>query len=41
MGTRVDPIKALRAAQKILGRRYGLRAISVKAETESEPRRQN
>jgi len=30
---RVDAIRALRAALKVLGRRFGLRAISIKAVT--------
>jgi hypothetical protein len=33
---KVDAIRALRAALKVLGRRFGLRAISVRAEPESE-----
>jgi hypothetical protein len=36
-----DAIGALRADLKVLGRRFGLRAISIKAEPESEPKRQN
>jgi hypothetical protein len=31
---KVDAIRALRAALKVLGRRFGLRAISVRAESE-------
>jgi hypothetical protein len=31
-GPKVDPIKALRAALKVLLRRFGLRAISVREE---------
>jgi hypothetical protein len=33
---KVDPIRALRAALKVLLRRFGLRAISVRAEPESD-----
>jgi hypothetical protein len=33
---KVDAIKAPRAALKVLGRPYGLRAISITAEQESE-----
>jgi len=43
-GPKVDAIRALRAALKVLGRRFGLRAISIRAELESDlatPRRQN
>jgi hypothetical protein len=36
VGPKVDPIRALRAALKVLGRRFGLRAISVQAEPESD-----
>jgi hypothetical protein len=35
-GSKVDAIRALRAALKVLGRRFGLRAISIKAESESD-----
>jgi hypothetical protein len=35
-GPRVDAIRALRAALKVLGRRFGLRAISVEAEQPSD-----
>jgi hypothetical protein len=31
---KVDAIRALRAALKVLGRRFGLRAISIRAESE-------
>jgi hypothetical protein len=31
-GPKVDAIRALRAALKVLGRRFGLRAISITAE---------
>ena len=36
-GPKVDAMRALPAALKVLGRQFGLRAISVMA----EPRRQN
>jgi hypothetical protein len=32
VGPRVDPIKALRAALKVWGRRFGLKAVSVTVE---------
>jgi hypothetical protein len=35
-GSKVDAIRALRAALKVLGRRFGLLAISVTAEQDSE-----
>jgi hypothetical protein len=38
-GPKVDAIRALRAALKLLGRRYGLRAISVMAEQSSDQAR--
>jgi hypothetical protein len=40
---KVDAIRGLRAALKTLGRRFGLRAISFRAEQESDQarRRQN
>jgi hypothetical protein len=31
-GPKVDAIRALRAALKVLGRRFGLRAISIRPE---------
>jgi hypothetical protein len=37
-GSKVDAFRALRAALKVLGRRFGLRAISVTAEQASPGR---
>jgi hypothetical protein len=35
-GPGVDAIRALRAALKVLGRRFGLRAISITAEPDGD-----
>jgi hypothetical protein len=34
-GSKIDAIRALRAALKVLGRRFALRAISIRAEPEA------
>ena len=38
VGPKVDAIRALRAALKVLGRRFGLRAVSVTVESETQRR---
>jgi hypothetical protein len=40
-GPKVDAIRALRAALKVLGRRFGLRAISITAEREGDRAQQH
>jgi len=35
-GSKDDAIRSLRAALKVLGRRFGLRAVSIRAEQSSE-----